>query len=96
MSIPIVALQVVRSMLPRAFCLWVGRAVGGAAIRTSNDAQMARALLQHPSLADFAERHGLGFADTTGELLHAMYTATGFAPQSKPVIAVVLKSTTTA
>ncbi|MDX2733447.1 hypothetical protein [Streptomyces sp. PA03-2a] len=49
---------------------------------------MARALLEHPVLADFADRNGLGFADTAGELLHTMYTATGFDAQSRPVIAV--------
>ncbi|MER7847746.1 hypothetical protein ABTZ03_27820 [Kitasatospora sp. NPDC096077] len=49
---------------------------------------MARALLEHPLLADFAARHGLGFADTAAELLHTMYAATGFDPRSRPVIAV--------
>ncbi|MBD0676527.1 hypothetical protein [Streptomyces sp. CBMA156] len=49
---------------------------------------MAQALLEHPLLADFAARHGLGFADTARELLHTMYAATGFDPEARPVIAV--------
>ncbi|GAA1933627.1 hypothetical protein [Streptantibioticus ferralitis] len=49
---------------------------------------LAWALLKHPFLADFAERHRLGFVDTASELLHTMYTATGFDPQSRPFIAV--------
>ncbi|GAB7184438.1 hypothetical protein ATKI12_4269 [Kitasatospora sp. Ki12] len=49
---------------------------------------MAQALLEHPLLAGFAARHGLGFADTARELLHTMYATTGFDPQSRPVIAV--------
>ncbi|GGU96737.1 hypothetical protein GCM10010211_75090 [Streptomyces albospinus] len=48
---------------------------------------MARALLEHPLLADFADRHRLGYVDTVSELLHTMYAETGLVPQSRPVIA---------
>ncbi|WP_030062306.1 hypothetical protein [Streptomyces novaecaesareae] len=58
-----------------------------SALGGMDNAVMARALLEHPLLADFAERHGLGCLDTMSELVATMYAETGLGAESRPVVA---------
>ncbi|MDH6133743.1 hypothetical protein P3T37_003141 [Kitasatospora sp. MAA4] len=58
-----------------------------SALGGMDNAVMARALLEHPVLADFAEQHNLGVLDSMGELVRTMYAETGFAPDATPVVA---------
>lgn len=50
-------------------------------------ADMSRALLEHPVLASFAERHGVTYVDTMRELVDSVFAESGFEPGSRPVVA---------
>ena len=57
-------------------------AVGG-----QDNADMCRALLRHPVLAEFARRHGLSCVDTLSHQIDTVFAETGLDPGSGPVIA---------
>jgi hypothetical protein len=61
----------------------MGSALGGMEI-----ADVCRVMLAHPVLAEFAETHQLGFADTQREQVRSIFADTGFDPGSFPVVAV--------
>ncbi|HEY7142724.1 MAG TPA: hypothetical protein VH637_00625 [Streptosporangiaceae bacterium] len=60
----------------------------GSALGGMENADMCRALLQHPVLAEFAATHRLGYVDTMREQVGDLLTETGFAPGSFPFVAV--------
>ncbi|MFC4905740.1 hypothetical protein [Actinomadura gamaensis] len=59
----------------------------GGSLGGLDNADMSRALLEHPVLASFAERRGLTYVDTMRELVDSVFAETGFAPGSRPVVA---------
>jgi hypothetical protein len=61
----------------------MGSALGGMEI-----ADVCRVMLEHPVLAEFAQVHGLGYVDTQREQVRNIFSDTGFAPDSLPVVAV--------
>jgi hypothetical protein len=52
-----------------------------------DNADMCRALLRHPVLAEFARAHGLGCVDTLRNQVDTMFAETGVEPGSSPVVA---------
>ncbi|GAA2014749.1 hypothetical protein GCM10009839_07280 [Catenulispora yoronensis] len=62
----------------------MGSALGGLDI-----AELARAMVRHPTLAGFAADHGLEFTDTRVEVLHTMFAETGVAQDTDPFVAIV-------
>jgi hypothetical protein len=60
----------------------------GSALGGMENADVCRAMLRHPLLAEFAAAHRLGYVDTMREQVTNMLAATGFAPGSFPVVAV--------
>ena len=60
----------------------------GSALGGMENADVCRAMLRHPLLAEFAAAHQLGYVDTMREQVTNLRTATGFAPGSAPVVAV--------
>jgi hypothetical protein len=60
----------------------------GSALGGMENADVCRAMLRHPLLADFAAAHRLGFVDTMREQVANLFADTGFAPGSFPVVAV--------
>ncbi len=60
----------------------------GSALGGMENADMCRALLQHPVLAEFAAAHQLGYVDTMREQVSDLLAETGFAPGSFPFVAV--------
>ncbi|MFJ9864315.1 hypothetical protein [Streptomyces sp. NPDC101165] len=60
----------------------IGSAVGGM-----DNADMCRALLEHPVLADFAQERGLGYVDTLREQVNNIIVESGFRPGDNPVVA---------
>jgi glutathionylspermidine synthase len=61
----------------------------GSAIGGIDQSDMARALLEHPVLAEFAQTHRLEYVDTMREQVHNMFVESGFEPGSHPVVAQV-------
>jgi hypothetical protein len=59
----------------------------GAAIGGMDNADMCRALLAHPVLAEFAKTHELGYVDSMHEQVSNMFAETGVEPGSYPVVA---------
>src|SRR3984893_5908236 len=55
----------------------------GSALGGMDNADMSRALLEHPVLAEFAQANGLEYVDTMREQVSNFYTETGFAPRSQ-------------
>lgn len=62
----------------------MGSTIGGVDI-----AELAKALLKHPTLAAFAEEHALEYPDTRIESLHTLFTETGLDRDADPFIAIV-------
>ncbi|MCU7821276.1 hypothetical protein [Kitasatospora sp. DSM 101779] len=60
----------------------IGSAVGGM-----DNPDMCRELLARPHLADFAERHELGFVDSLREQVNNIVVESGFGPGDSPVVA---------
>ncbi|GLW73277.1 hypothetical protein Kpho02_55760 [Kitasatospora phosalacinea] len=60
----------------------IGSAVGGM-----DNADMCRSQLDHPVLAEFAERHGLGYVDTLREQVNNILVESGFTREDRPVVA---------
>ncbi len=60
----------------------------GSALGGMENADICRAMLAHPVLANFAEAHGLGYVDTMREQVTNLRAATGFGPGTAPVVAV--------
>jgi hypothetical protein len=61
----------------------LGSALGGMEI-----ADVCRVMLEHPVLAEFAQAYRLGYADTQREQVRNIFSDTGFAPGSFPMVAV--------
>lgn len=61
----------------------------GSAIGGIDQSDMARALLEHPVLAEFAKTHRLDYVDTMREQVHNLFVESGFEPGSHPVVAQV-------
>lgn len=59
----------------------------GSALGGMDNADMARAELAHPVLAQFAQAHRLGYVDTLREQAYDMFVESGFEPGSRPVMA---------
>ncbi len=59
----------------------------GSAIGGQDNADMGRALLRHPVLAEFARTHGLICVDTLRHQIDTMFAETGVDPRSCPVVA---------
>lgn len=59
----------------------------GAAVAGMDNADICRGLLAHPVLAEFAEIHGLGYADSMREQVNNMFAETGAERGSFPVVA---------
>ncbi|HEY1624256.1 MAG TPA: hypothetical protein VGG16_10705 [Streptosporangiaceae bacterium] len=59
----------------------------GSAIGGQDNADMGRALLRHPVLAEFARTHGLTCFDTLRHQIDTVFAETGVDPRSGPVIA---------
>src|SRR5579872_191838 len=59
----------------------------GSAIGGMDNADMARALLEHPLLAEFAKLHDLEFVDTMRAQVDNIYAETGFASGSRQMLA---------
>ncbi|WP_194894589.1 hypothetical protein [Catenulispora pinisilvae] len=62
----------------------MGSTVGGVDI-----AELARVMLEHPTLAAFAAEHALEYTDTRVEALHTLFAETGVAREGDPFIAIV-------
>src|SRR5215469_9055479 len=60
----------------------------GSALGGMENADICRALLKHPVLAEFARTHRLGYVDTMREQVNDLLVESGFAPGSFPVVAV--------
>ncbi len=60
----------------------IGSAVGGM-----DNADMCRALLEHPVLADFARSRGLGYVDSLREQVNNIIAECGFEPGDRPMVA---------
>jgi hypothetical protein len=54
----------------------------GSALGGIDQSDMARAMLAHPVLAEFAETHRLGFVDMMAEQVYNMFVESGFEPGS--------------
>jgi hypothetical protein len=61
----------------------------GSAVAGIESADISRALLRHPVLADFARRHQLGYQDTMRALLGLIFSETDTDPASCPSVAIV-------
>lgn len=59
----------------------------GSALGGMDNADMCRAQLEHPLLADFARRKGLGFVDTMREQVNNILVESGFTQEDRPVVA---------
>jgi hypothetical protein len=59
----------------------------GSAIGGQDNADMGRALLHHPLLAEFARTHGLTYIDTLCHQIETVFAETGVDPRSGPVVA---------
>lgn len=59
----------------------------GSALAGIDSADMCRALLAHPVLAKFAERHGLGYVDTMREVANNFLVECGYPAGSYPMVA---------
>jgi hypothetical protein len=59
----------------------------GSALGGMDNADMSRALLEHPVLAEFTERHGLEFVDTMRAQVSNYFAETGFSRQARPTLA---------
>jgi hypothetical protein len=59
----------------------------GSALGGMDNADMCRSLLEHPVLAEFAQRHQLRYIDTLTEEVNNMLTESGFQPGSRPMMA---------
>jgi hypothetical protein len=59
----------------------------GSGLGGMDNADFARALLEHPVLAEFAEANGLDYVDTMRDQVDNYYTECGFAPGSRPMVA---------
>lgn len=59
----------------------------GAAVAGMDNADMCRALLAHPVLAEFAQAHRLGYVDSMREQVNNMFAETGIPRGSFPVVA---------
>ena len=58
----------------------------GSAIGGIDNADMARALLEHPVLTEFAQAYRLGYVDTMREQVKTIKAESGFEPGSRPVM----------
>jgi len=61
----------------------------GSALGGIDQSDMARALLDQPELAKFAQTHRLGYVDTMREQVNNMFVESGFERGSRPVLATV-------
>ena len=61
----------------------------GSALGGIDQSDMARALLDQPVLAEFAQAHRLGYVDTMREQVNNMLVESGFEHGSRPVLATV-------
>lgn len=61
----------------------MGSALGGMDVP-----DMARLLLEHPVLAEFAQTHGLTFVDTLQEQVNNIFIEGGFEPGSRPTLVI--------
>jgi hypothetical protein len=61
----------------------------GSALGGIDQSDMARALLDQPVLAEFAQKHRLAYVDTMREQVNNMFVESGFEPGSRPVLATV-------
>lgn len=61
----------------------------GSALGGIDQSDMARALLDQPVLAEFAEKHRLGYVDTMREQVNNMLVESGFERGSRPVMGTV-------
>jgi hypothetical protein len=59
----------------------------GSAMGGTDNADMCRALLRNPVLAEFARAHGLSYVDTFRSQVDTMLAETGLKPDSHPVVA---------
>jgi hypothetical protein len=59
----------------------------GSALGGMDNADMSRALLEHPVLAEFAQTYELEYVDTMREQVNNYFAETGFAPGARPVLA---------
>ncbi len=59
----------------------------GSALGGMDNADMCRALLEHPVLAEFADAHDLEYVDTMVDQVDNYYTECGFAPAARPMVA---------
>jgi hypothetical protein len=59
----------------------------GSAVAGMDNADMCRALLEHPVLAGFAREHGLGFVDSMREQVDNVLVECGVRPGDRPVVA---------
>jgi len=62
----------------------------GSMIGGTDNADICRAMLEHPLLAGFAARHRLGFADTRRETVANVLAESGSRPDAEPVVAVTV------
>jgi hypothetical protein len=60
----------------------------GSALAGMDNADMCRALLEHPLLAQLAQTYRLGYVDTMREQVHNVFVETGFEPATFPVLAI--------
>ncbi|WP_327351220.1 hypothetical protein [Streptomyces sp. NBC_01304] len=60
----------------------MGSTIGGA-----ENVDACRELLAHPALAEFADRHALGFMDSLRGMGHNILVESGFAPGDRPLVA---------
>ncbi len=67
----------------------------GSAIGGQDNADMGRALLRHPVLAEFARTHGLTCVDTLRHQIDTVFAETGMDPRSGPVVALTAWPTPT-
>lgn len=58
----------------------------GGSIGGIDNADMARSVLEHPVLAEFAETHRLTYIDSMREQVNTIKTETGFEPGSRPTM----------
>jgi hypothetical protein len=58
----------------------------GGAIGGIDNADMARSLLEHPVLAEFAETHRLDYVDSMMEQVNTIKSESGFPPDSRPTM----------
>lgn len=61
----------------------------GSALGGIDQSDMARALLDQPVLAEFAQTHRLGYVDTMREQVNNMFVECGFEYGSRPVLATI-------